>query len=124
MRALTARRYRLFLRAWLAVVPHLWRRVGFLRGLRSAAFVVAELRLPFDVNLWLRRQRGCRRCPIYNAGLHTCGTPGHGFTSGPEEGQQIGCLCVMPVKSISVGAKCWLYVKGYVSVGWSPELNG
>lgn len=74
-----------------------------------------------STSLYLRRLRTCRRCPVYNRALHSCGNIQETFLN-PATGKSepIGCGCEIAVKAMSKEATCWLNVNG-IDGGWDED---
>jgi len=70
---------------------------------------------------FLRRMSQCRRCPLFNKTLKTCGTPGNTFQ---HQGQKLrfGCTCYLPLKN-RIPCNCWLYDFTDGLQGWPDHLN-
>ena len=61
----------------------------------------------------------CRRCPIYDSALQTCGTPGS-IDRLAEPPIQVGCWCFLPVAARDPEKACWLTAVG-APEGWEEN---
>lgn len=63
----------------------------------------------------------CRKCPLFNKRLKTCGTAGQTFL---HKGQtlRLGCWCYLPLKN-RLRCNCWLYDHTDGLQGWPDHLN-
>ena len=93
---------------WFILLSHLV--IRFSRG------------LPDNV-LRAKRAVHCSACPVFNAELKLCGTPGETFVD-PETNrvETYGCGCYLPIKN-RLHVDCWLWKRTGGTHGWPDELN-
>jgi hypothetical protein len=78
--------------------------------------------LPDNV-LRAKRALFCSSCPIYDAHLKTCGTPGDTFVDrDTNKIEPYGCWCYLPLKN-RLHVDCWLWKQTGGTHGWPDELN-
>ena len=68
------------------------------------------------------RLRRCRRCPLYDVALRTCGHPGEVWKDR-EEISRLGCWCYLPLAAGEPTKECWAQVNGADLPGWSDLPN-
>ena len=96
--------------------------VNFVRFLLSSVREARYVARP----LYLKRMASCRRCPLFNKRLKTCGTaradhPDQMWTPPGQKRQPMGCLCYLPLKNW-LEVRCWLHDQG-LDYGWPSELD-
>src|SRR3990167_4961682 len=98
--------------AWAAMRAHLARHpfsgwITLAWTVAVAACLLLDSR-KVDVRLLLRlsrtRLRQCRRCPLFDRAMLTCGTAGHWVG---DDYSPAGCWCYLPVATTAVGKHCF-----------------
>ncbi len=116
------------LEAAYALCRHQRLKICLLSIMNFARFLLSSVREKRYVGrkLYLKRMASCRRCPIFNKRLKTCGTaradhPDQMWTPPGEKPRPMGCHCYLPLKNW-LEVRCWLHDQG-IDYGWLPELD-
>ena len=111
LRALCLASWYLAIRAdWIVTVCRLYSLAKML--FRKRYKHLETLRMPY-----------CRRCPMFNDGLQTCGYPGEMYwNSAAHRVEPEGCWCFMPVATQIQSKDCWLRENGS-DQGWPDAVR-
>lgn len=76
-------------------------------------------------NLLSARLKRCIACPMFDAKLLACGSPGDTWNPpGKTDRETLGCWCFMPLKSRMLAANCWAWENYGDGMGWPNHMNG